>query len=68
MIGSMPIEGAASVIAQQQLNALKEIDESELTVDQRIQIGMLAAQVEIAKRLRGIEKTLDSWDVNSIGA
>ncbi|MHA6806304.1 hypothetical protein [Salinifilum ghardaiensis] len=61
----MAMQSSASVIAQQHLNALKKVDDSELTVDQRIQIGMLAAQVELSDRLRGIEKTLDSWDTSS---
>lgn len=29
---------------------------------------MQTAQIEISKRLRGIEKAPDSWEINSIGA
>jgi hypothetical protein len=46
-------------IATEQLYALARILGEEPTVDQRLALGALAAQLEIANRLAGIEKSLD---------
>jgi hypothetical protein len=54
MASSTPI-----VIATEQLHALVEMLGENPTFEQRAAVGSLAAQVEIAKRLDGIEKGLD---------
>ncbi|MFI6637783.1 hypothetical protein ACIBI7_53650 [Nonomuraea fuscirosea] len=49
-----------AVIAHAQLYALaREITESS-PIELRLQLGLLAAQVEIAGRLKGLEATLDA--------
>jgi hypothetical protein len=49
-----------AVIARKQLYALyKELGDSP-TPELRLQIGMLAAQIEIADKLKGIEGSLDA--------
>jgi len=48
-----------AVIARKQLYALYESMRESPTEDLRIKVGMLAAQIEIASRLEGIERSLD---------
>lgn len=47
------------VIATEQLYALVDMLGEDATVEQRAAVGALAAQVEIADRLAGIEKSID---------
>lgn len=47
------------IIATQQLYALDAMLGDDSTIEQRAAVGALAAQVEIARRLEGIEKSLD---------
>jgi len=57
-MGTMPKQTPAE-IATEQLAALIEIAGQRPTFDQRVAVGTMAAQVEIANRLAGIEKSLD---------
>lgn len=47
-------------VARQQFNALATETE-EMTIDQRLQLGQLAAQIAIGDYLRGIDSNLDTW-------
>jgi hypothetical protein len=48
-----------AVIARKQLHALYKSMGPAPTDELRVKVGMLAAQIEIAARLEGIERSLD---------
>uniref|UniRef100_UPI003F496169 hypothetical protein n=1 Tax=Amycolatopsis sp. CA-082387 TaxID=3239918 RepID=UPI003F496169 len=60
MIESMSLTPTPAEIARRALYALNNKIGDDAPVDQLLQLGTLAAQIEIADRLEGIEKSLDA--------
>lgn len=59
MIEAMSPTPTPAIIARDALYALRSKLGEDPSTEQLLQLGMLAAQVEIADRLEGIEKSLD---------
>lgn len=60
MIEPMPNTPTPAMIARRALYALNDKISDDAPVEQLLQLGTLAAQVEISARLEGIEKSLDA--------